>query len=151
MMNEIGCADCGGLAEGGICLKACKSCMLVKYCNANCQRNHWPKHKKECKLRAAEIRDEALFKDPPPKKDCQICFLPMPVRLVSCISLPPATIVSVPITGWQFRLQHNITPVVERIFVEGVYTPSVSLETLESVHFVKQIEWAKQMKKKLKN
>jgi hypothetical protein len=55
------------------------------------------------------------------------------------------------VTGWQFRLQHNITPVVERIFVEGVYTPSVSLETLESVHFVKQIEWAKQMKKKLKN
>ena len=107
-MNEIGCADCGGLAEGGICLKACKSCMLVKYCNANCQRNHWPKHKKECKLRAAEIRDEALFKDPPPKKDCQICFLPMPVRLVSCISLPPATIVSVPIRDYALAHRHRL-------------------------------------------
>jgi hypothetical protein len=49
--------------------KVCKSCMLVKYCNANCQRNHWPKHKKECKQRVAELRDEALFKDPPPKED----------------------------------------------------------------------------------
>jgi tetratricopeptide (TPR) repeat protein len=71
--------------------------MLVKYCNANCQKNHWPKHKIECKQRAAELRDEALFKDPPAKEDCPICFLPMPKVLVSCISLPPATILSVPI------------------------------------------------------
>ena len=53
--------------------------------------------KKECKLRAAELRDEALFKDPPPKEDCPICFLPMPNKLISCMSLPPATIMSVPI------------------------------------------------------
>jgi TPR repeat protein len=71
--------------------------MLVKYCNAVCQHNHWAKHKKECKLRAAELRDEALFKDPPPKEDCPICFLPMPMNIISCISLPPATILSVPI------------------------------------------------------
>ena len=71
--------------------------MLVRYCNADCQRNHWPKHKKECKRRAAEIRDEALFKDPPLKEDCPICFLPMPVKLICCISLPPATITSVQI------------------------------------------------------
>ena len=67
------CAKCGE-EEGGVSLKACKSCMLVKYCNANCQRNHWPKHKKDCKLRAAELWDEALFKEPPPKEDCPICF-----------------------------------------------------------------------------
>jgi hypothetical protein len=36
--------------------------------------------------------DEVLFKDPPAKEDCPICFLPMPVRLLSCISLPDATI-----------------------------------------------------------
>jgi TPR repeat protein len=47
--------------------------------------------------RAAELRDEALFKDPPPMEDCPICFLPMPLRLISCSSLPPATITSVPI------------------------------------------------------
>jgi hypothetical protein len=97
-MNQINacCAECGK-EEGGVSLKACKSCMQVKYCNAKCQKNHWPKHKKVCKIRAAEIRDEALFKDPPPKEDCPICFIPMPAHLICCVSLPPATISSVPI------------------------------------------------------
>jgi hypothetical protein len=71
--------------------------MQAKYCNAACQHKHWPKHKAECKLRAAELSDEALFKDPPPKEDCPICFLPMPTDIISCASLPPATILSVPI------------------------------------------------------
>ena len=83
--------------EGGISLKVCKSCMSVKYCNAECQKKHWPTHKKECKLRAAELREEALFKDPPAKEECPICFLPMPLTLICCMSLPPATIFSVPI------------------------------------------------------
>ena len=26
--------------DGGVTLKACKSCWLVKYCNAKCQKNH---------------------------------------------------------------------------------------------------------------
>jgi len=38
------CAECG--EEGGASLKTCKSCKLVKYCNADCQKNHWPKQKK---------------------------------------------------------------------------------------------------------
>ena len=71
--------------------------MHARYCSAACQRNHWPKHKTACKLRAAVLRDEALFKDPPPKEDCPICFLPMPVQLICCVSLPPATVSSVPI------------------------------------------------------
>jgi hypothetical protein len=71
--------------------------MYAKYCNAICQKKHWPTHKTECKIRAAELRDEALFKDPPAKEDCPICFLPMPMKLISCVSLPPATISSVPI------------------------------------------------------
>ena len=96
-MTTICCADCGEEEGGIVSLKACKSCMFVKYCNATCQRNHWSKHKKLCKMRAAEIRDEALFKDPPPKEDCPICFLPMPIKLICCISLPPATISSEPI------------------------------------------------------
>jgi hypothetical protein len=90
------CAECG--KEGGdVSLKACKACMSVKYCNAVCQKKHWPTHKKECKLRVAELRDKALFKDPPPKEDCPICFLPMPENLICCASLPPATLLSVPI------------------------------------------------------
>jgi hypothetical protein len=95
-MNEIVCcAECG--EEGGDSLKTCKSCRQIKYCNSNCQKNHWSKHKKVCKQRAAELRDEALFKDPPPKEDCAICFIPMPFKLIYCVSLPPATILSVPI------------------------------------------------------
>ena len=43
------CANCGGVAEGSVSLKACNSCMLVKYCNVKCQKNHWSKHKKVCK------------------------------------------------------------------------------------------------------
>jgi len=91
----MSCADCG--KAGGASLKVCKSCMRAKYCNATCQLNHWATHKTECKLRAAELRDDALFKDPPAKEDCPICFLPMPAKLISCISLPDATISSVPI------------------------------------------------------
>ena len=91
------CADCGSVAGEGVSLKACTSCMLARYCSPTCQRNHWPKHRKVCKLRAAELHNEVLFKDPPAKEDCAICFLPMPVKLISCFSLPPATISSVPI------------------------------------------------------
>ena len=94
------CAECG--EEGGASLKACKACMSVKYCNAMCQHKHWSTHKKICKQRAAELRDEALFKDPPPKEDCPICFLPMPVKLLCCISLLPATLLSVPIYDYAF-------------------------------------------------
>ena len=93
--NNSCCAECG--EEGGVSLKTCMACMLVRYCSATCQRKHWPTHKKPCKQRAAELRDEALFNDPPPNDDCPICFLPMPRRLICCISLPPATIFSVPI------------------------------------------------------
>lgn len=97
-----------------------------KYCNRNCQISHRPKHKKECRKRAAElagddnasadsnineivegisgvsvsggvsastiatdkktntscehvsISDEELFRDPPKREECQICYLPMP-------------------------------------------------------------------------
>ena len=97
------CAECG--EEGGVSLKMCKSCMHARYCSAECQHKHWPKHKKDCKQRAAELRDEALFKDPPPKEDCPICFLPMPVKLISCASLPPATVTVVPIHDYAIANQ----------------------------------------------
>ena len=87
------CADCGGVAGEGVRLKTCKACMVAKYCNAACQTNHWPKHKKECK----QLYDETLFKNPPPKEDCPICFLPMPTLIIFSKSLPPATIFSVPV------------------------------------------------------
>jgi hypothetical protein len=75
------CAQCGeggNGGEGGAGLKTCKSCKHIKYCSVMCQRLNWPSHKKECKRRAAQLHDESLFKQPPPKDDCPICFLPMP-------------------------------------------------------------------------
>jgi len=104
-MVDVCCADCG--EAGGASLKVCKACMSVKYCNAACQKNHWPKHKAECKERAAELRDEALFKDPPDKEDCPICFLPMTDKLISCISFPPATIKSVPIYDFEMANEND--------------------------------------------
>ena len=86
------CAECGKAGGGDVSLKMCKSCMQIKYCSATCQKNHWAKHKKPCKQRAADLRDEALFKDQPPKEDCPICFLPLQKNLLSCASLPPATV-----------------------------------------------------------
>jgi hypothetical protein len=102
------CANCGK-DEEGVSLKTCKSCMLVKYCNADCQKNHWSKHKTDCKRRAAELRDKALFKDPPPKDECSICFLPMPEKLICCASLPMATLLSVPIYDLAMANQRLVT------------------------------------------
>ena len=74
------CASCG-IAEGDdIKLKKC-ACYLVKYCSVKCQKDHRPQHKKECKKRAAELRDEILFKQPESSHlgDCPICCLPLPI------------------------------------------------------------------------
>ena len=75
--TDAKCAACG---KGGDDLKACTACKLVKYCGVDCQRAHRPKHKKECKRRAAELHDEALFKQPPSRDECPICFLELPIR-----------------------------------------------------------------------
>ena len=74
------CASCGKAGGDGIELKRCNACYLVRYCNVKCQKEHWPKHKKECKKRAAELRDEILFKQPEGScyGDCPICCLRVP-------------------------------------------------------------------------
>ena len=80
-MSEIDiliCANCGKGEESSCSLKSCAACMLLKYCSRDCQIAHRPQHKKACKKRAAELYDEALFKQPPPPEDCPICMLPLP-------------------------------------------------------------------------
>jgi len=72
------CANCGKVEDDGISLKACTACKLVKYCNRDCQIAHRPQHKKKCKIRAKELHDEKLFKQPPPREDCPICFVRLP-------------------------------------------------------------------------
>ena len=73
------CANCGKGEESAGDLKSCTACKMVKYCNRDCQIAHRPQHKKACKKRAAELHDEALFKDPHPREDCPICMLPLPL------------------------------------------------------------------------
>ena len=77
--NMKKCANCGKGEENSDSLKACTACKLVKYCNRECQIAHRPLHKTECRRRAAELHDEALFKEHPPREDCPICLLPLPL------------------------------------------------------------------------
>ena len=60
--------------------------------------------------------DEALFKDPPPMEDCPICFLPMPVRLFSSASLPPATLSYVPISNFAIANQELASEPMEKYY-----------------------------------
>ena len=72
------CANCGKEGNSGE-MNTCNRCKMVKYCNAVCKKKHRSKHKKKCDRRVAELHDEQLFKQPPPKyEDCPICFLRMP-------------------------------------------------------------------------
>ena len=76
------CASCGkAQGDDDIQLRTCTACKSVKYCGVTCQRNHRPKHKKACKKRAAELRDEILFRQPESSSagDCPICLLPFPL------------------------------------------------------------------------
>ena len=59
----------------------CTACYLVRYCGVQCQKNHRPMHKRVCKKRAAELRDELLFKQPESTHlgDCPICMIPLPL------------------------------------------------------------------------
>jgi hypothetical protein len=72
------CASCGKAAVDDIKLKKC-ACKLVQYCGVGCQKNHRWRHKKECKKRMAEIRDDKLFQQPDESYlgECPLCCLPL--------------------------------------------------------------------------
>jgi len=79
------CASCG-IAEAevdDIRLTECPNCKLVRYCSVRCQRKHRPRHKQACKKRAAELRDELLFRQPESSHlgDCPVCLLPLSIDL----------------------------------------------------------------------
>ena len=87
------CASCGTAGSDDIKLRKCTACYLVRYCSVKCQKEHRSQHKKECKRRAAELRDEILFKQPESSHygDCPICCLPLPVdpeksNMMTCCS-----------------------------------------------------------------
>ena len=78
------CANCGKAGSGGVKLRNCTACLLVKYCSVDCQRAHRKKHKKACKERAAELKDERLYgqgHERPEGDFCPICTLPIPLPM----------------------------------------------------------------------
>src|SRR5210317_1914122 len=84
------CASCGIAAIDDIKLKKC-ACKLVQYCSVDCQKNHRPQHKKLCRKRLVELRDEDLFALPESSYhgECPICCLPLSIdptksTLMSC-------------------------------------------------------------------
>ena len=79
-VDEV-CANCGIAALDNVKLKKC-ACLLVQYCGVECQKNHRPHHKKACKKRLAELREDLLFMQPDESHlgDCPICCLPVPLE-----------------------------------------------------------------------
>eukprot|EP00984_Skeletonema_dohrnii_P006903 scaffold2462_cov120-Skeletonema_dohrnii-CCMP3373.AAC.8 len=75
------CASCGIAELDDIKLITCDACDLVRYCSDQCQQDHRSQHEAMCKERAAELRDEILFKQPESTHvgDCPICCLPHPL------------------------------------------------------------------------
>lgn len=79
IMTDTRCTGCG---KGGDALKPCNVCGLftsTAAASGECKLKHLTSHELACKERAAELYDEKLFAEPPPKEDCPVCFLPMPL------------------------------------------------------------------------
>ncbi len=76
------CASCGIAQVDDVKLKECTACDLVRYCSDACQKVHRKQHILACEQRAAELRDELLFKQPEGNHlgDCPICMLPLPLE-----------------------------------------------------------------------
>ena len=82
-MTLLCCASCGIAEIDDVKLVPCDGCDLVKYCSDECREIHKSEHEGECRKRAAELRDELLFKQPESScfGDCPICCLPLPLDL----------------------------------------------------------------------
>ena len=77
--TEEVCANCGKGANDTFKLKNCTACFLVKYCSVDCQKIHRKQHKKACKERAAELKDDKLYGQGHERSEedfCPICLLP---------------------------------------------------------------------------
>ncbi|EJK43788.1 hypothetical protein THAOC_37735, partial [Thalassiosira oceanica] len=82
--GDESCANCGKLGSDAVKLKNCTACRLVKYCGVDCQRAHRKQHRKACKQRVAELKDEQLYSqghERPEGDYCPICSLPIPFRM----------------------------------------------------------------------
>mmetsp|Transcript_14258 Transcript_14258/g.32304 ORF Transcript_14258/g.32304 Transcript_14258/m.32304 type:complete len:311 (+) Transcript_14258:101-1033(+) len=78
------CANCGREGGDGTKLKSCRACLLVEYCSVDCQKAHRKQHKRACKKRVAELKDEQLYSrghERPEGDFCPICTLPIPIPM----------------------------------------------------------------------
>eukprot|EP00984_Skeletonema_dohrnii_P026617 scaffold15968_cov70-Skeletonema_dohrnii-CCMP3373.AAC.3 len=82
-MSNMSCCACGIAEVDEVKLKECADCDLARYCSDECKQDHKSQHVEACKKRAAELRDELLFKQPDSSHlgDCPICCLPLPLDL----------------------------------------------------------------------
>jgi len=88
LLANMHCASCGSITGtesdvdiGNIKPKQCDGCDLQHYCSMKCQDAHRSRHQQECKSRAAETRDNILFRQPESSHlgECPICILPLPL------------------------------------------------------------------------
>ncbi len=88
--SDACCANCGIAGVDEIKLEDCDGCDLVKYCSNKCQENHRKRHDEDCKIRAQQLHDKKLFRQPDGSNDgeCPICFLPMPLAPTKCAYYP---------------------------------------------------------------
>ena len=89
--GDEACANCGKQGSDTVKLKNCNGCFLVKYCGVDCQRAHRKQHKKACKERAAELRDEQLYSqghERPEGDFCPICALPIGIPKAESAFMP---------------------------------------------------------------
>ena len=78
---EEACANCGKEGTDAVKLKNCTACYLLKYCSVDCQKTHRKLHKKACKKRAAELKDDRLYgqgHERPEADFCPLCLLAIP-------------------------------------------------------------------------
>ena len=84
--NEVDtrCASCGIVEVDDVkLLVPCDGCDLVRYCSDACRELHRPEHEEDCKIRAAELRDE--FLDPSCRcASCGITEIMDDIELVPC-------------------------------------------------------------------
>ena len=86
------CANCGKEGSDAVKLKNCTACFLVKYCGVDCQKIHRKLHKKACRERAAELKDEKLYGQGHERAEvdfCTICLLAVPFPMEDHASLRP--------------------------------------------------------------
>ena len=81
--DDEACAHCKQGSDT-VKLKSCTACRHVKYCGVGCQKAHRKQHKRACKQRAEELKDELLYSrghERPEGDFCPICTLPIPLPI----------------------------------------------------------------------